>query len=130
MYLEYDYPELAVQVLQTGAAINENSAEILNGLGVAYQNLKQYDRAIESLKKALDLDGSLYDAMYNLGMVYAAADKPKQAEQTLDHFTRVATGKKAVNEEYIRAAKDKIVELQGEAIQTGAEAAPPERLKE
>ena len=44
LYLNYDYAEPAMQVLQTGVAINDSSPEAHNTLGVSYQFLKQYDK--------------------------------------------------------------------------------------
>ena len=41
-------------------------------MGLAYQQLKQYPEAIESLAKALKLRPDLYESMFNLGMAYAA----------------------------------------------------------
>lgn len=41
-------------------------AEASRGLGMAYYELKQYDKAIESLKKAADLGGEMTPALYNL----------------------------------------------------------------
>ncbi len=116
LYLNYDYPDVATQVLQAGVQINESSedsAEAYNILGVAYQMLKQYDKAIASFKKALELKTDLYDTIYNLGMTYADADRRKEAEEALTRFTKVAAGKRGVDADFIRAAHDKIAELVG-----------------
>ncbi len=41
-------------------------AEANRGLGIAYYEMKQYEKAIESLKKAVDLGGEMTPALYNL----------------------------------------------------------------
>ena len=41
-------------------------AEASRGLGMAYYELKQYDKAIEFLNKAADLGGEMTPALYNL----------------------------------------------------------------
>lgn len=119
LYLNYDYPELAMQVLQTGVAVNDSNPEAHNTLGVAYQFLKQYDKAIESFKKALDLQADLYVSMHNLGMALAAAGKDKEALDYLNRFTRAATGKQDIDPDFIRGAHDKIAELMGEEMGGG-----------
>jgi superkiller protein 3 len=113
LYLNYDYPEPAMQVLQTGVAINDNSAEAQNTLGVSYQFLKQYEKAIASFKKALELQPDYYVAIFNLGMALAAADKRKEAEVQLTRFTKMAAGKQEIDPDYIREANEKLMELQG-----------------
>ncbi len=113
LYLNYDYPEPAMRVLQTGVAVNDGSAEAHNILGFAYQYLKQYDKAVESFKKALELQGDMYGALFNLGMAYAAADRTKDALAALERFTKVAVGKKDIDPDYVREAHDKIAELSG-----------------
>jgi tetratricopeptide (TPR) repeat protein len=113
LYLNYDYPELAMQVLQAGVAINDNSAEAHNMLGVSQQMLKQYDKAVDSFKKALVLENDYYVAMFNLGMALAAADKRKEAEEILTRFTKAAVGKADIDADYVREANEKLAELSG-----------------
>jgi superkiller protein 3 len=132
LYLNYDYPEAAMQVLQAGLAINEDSAEAHNMLGVSHQFLKQYDKAIASFKKALELKGDLLDAIYNLGMTFAAADRKKEAVDALTRFTKAAAGKADVDPDFVRAANDKISELSGAATEGGGgsgQDAPPTRVQ-
>ena len=113
LYLDYDYPEQALQVLQTGITINATSGEAHNMTGVAFQMLKKYDKAIEMFKKAYQLDRNLYDAVYNLGMTYAAVGKKKLAEKELTTFSNIANGKSGVDPDYIRAAQEMIADMQG-----------------
>lgn len=131
LYLNHDYPEPAMRVLQTAVAINDNSAEAHNILGFAYQFLRQYDKAIDSFKRALDLQGDLYGAMFNLGMALAAADRNKEALEYLNRFTKVAVGKQEIDPDHVREAYDKIAELSGADEGTGSGGAGlPVKLKE
>jgi len=100
-------------------------------LGFAYQFLKQYDKAIDSFKKALEIQGDLYGAMFNLGMALAAADRNKEALEYLNRFTKLAVGKKDIDPDHVREAYDKIAELSGagEAINTSGQDGLPMRLK-
>lgn len=130
LYLNHDYPEAAMQVLQAGAAINDNNAWLQDRLGLAHNGLKQYDKAIESFKKALELKSDLHVSLYNLGMTHAAADHRKEAEQALNHFVKVAGSKADIDPDIVRAANEKIFELSGAGEPAGsADAAPPTRLK-
>jgi len=75
--------------------------------------LRKYSKAVEHFQKAKLLDTSLYDAIYNLGMTYAALGKKKKAQKELGVFTKVATGKPNVDPDYVRAAHEMIADLQG-----------------
>lgn len=116
LYLNHDYPELALNVLTTAQSINDTDAEIHKFLGLAHQALKQYEQAIASFQKALKLKPGMYDAMYNLGMAYAAADNAKDAEVWLDRFAKAASTKKEIDKDFVRAAQEKIAELHGMTI--------------
>lgn len=48
----------------------EKMAELLNGLGIAYYYLGEYDRAVVNFKKALDVDGTFSEARFNLRSVF------------------------------------------------------------
>lgn len=126
LYLKHDYAELATQVLQAGAAVNETSAEIHDFLGLAYQQLKHYDRAIESFRRALELEPDRHVALFNLGMTYAEADRRALAEQTLTRFTELAASSRSITPEYRKAASEKLAEIH-EAQQGAPE--PPAKLQ-
>jgi tetratricopeptide (TPR) repeat protein len=113
LYLNYDYPALALQVMKTAVAINADSGEAYNALGVAHQMLRQYEKAAEAFDKALNIEPDLFDAMFNKGMALALANKPKKAEKALRAFIRAASSRKKMPQEYIRAAQDKISEMYG-----------------
>jgi len=51
----------AVPILETLLKSAANNPEILRNLGMAYSDLRQYDRAIELLKRATELDASNVD---------------------------------------------------------------------
>ncbi|MBK8481746.1 MAG: tetratricopeptide repeat protein [Proteobacteria bacterium] len=126
LYLKHDYAELAMQVLQAGAAVNEASAEIHDFLGLAYQQLKHFDRAIESFRRALELEPDRHVALFNLGMAYAEADRRALAERTLTRFTELAGSSRTIGPEYRKAASEKIIELH--EAQLGAPQ-PPAKLQ-
>lgn len=127
LYLDHDYPEEAMQVLKAGVAINGDDASLHNALGMAYNLLKQYDQAIPHFEKAMQLKADLWVALYNIGVSYAAVDKRKQAEAALSRFARAASGRKDIDQAYVRAAYDKIAELRDEA--TGGQSVPPSRIR-
>ncbi|MFH1130437.1 MAG: tetratricopeptide repeat protein [Pseudomonadota bacterium] len=128
LYLNYDYPDLAKQVLEAGIEINNSSAEAQNALGVSYQMLKEYEKAIASFSKALELQVDFHSALYNLGMTYASAGQTKEAEEALRRFTLAASNNKDIDPSYVRGAQDKIFELTG-ATMAPSDSALPVRLK-
>lgn len=54
--------------------------------GVAYWKLKQYDRAIDDLTRAITLDPEYRDALYNRGVVYEEVGEYSRA---VEDYTRV-----------------------------------------
>jgi tetratricopeptide (TPR) repeat protein len=69
------------------ASVNDPStASEYHRRGVAYYARKQYDSAIEDLKKATILEGNMVDAFYSLGMVYKAMNRKEEA---VENFQKV-----------------------------------------
>lgn len=61
--------EIAHELLMKGTALNENSFEIQNNMGIYYMMVGDYPKAEQSFYKAQDLGG---DENYNLGLVNIA----------------------------------------------------------
>ena len=65
-------PEILYKRILTFAP---QSARVLNNLGRIYTDRGEYDKALESLHKALEADPGLYESYYNLGNAYSAMGK-------------------------------------------------------
>lgn len=68
------------QALKT-AAEQPSSADAHLSLGYAYQEDKQYDKALEQYSKVLEIDPQSTAAYYNRGVVYAALHLSDKAEE-------------------------------------------------
>ena len=63
----------------------ENLAVTYNNRGVAYHELKQYERAIEDFSKAIELNPNLADGYYNRGFTY---HELKQYERAIEDYNK------------------------------------------
>jgi arylsulfatase A-like enzyme/Flp pilus assembly protein TadD len=61
-----------------------------NTLGVALYRLEGPAAALDAWQHAVTLDGTQYDALYNLGLVAAEAGRPREARQALLRFVQTA----------------------------------------
>jgi len=120
LYLNWDADKEAAQVFGECVRANENSAECHNFHGVALKQLKQYDQAVRGFKEAIDLDSSLFDAVYNCGMTYAEwyeeshSNEHKQlARDYLQKYVATGGGKDGAAAGFVRAANDKLYALSG-----------------
>ncbi len=73
--------EESVEVLKKTIEIKENQPYAHNALGWSLYNLEQYDEALESFTRAIELSAGYADAYYGLGRVYEAQGKPDEARQ-------------------------------------------------
>lgn len=69
-YLTTDKIEEAKEKLILATQKEPNNKLLYYNLGVIYDKLKQYDKAEESYKKAIEIDETYFDAYYNLGALY------------------------------------------------------------
>lgn len=118
LYLDYDYFKEAEGVFGECVRANETSAECANGHGLALKELKQYGPAVDAFKKAIDLEPSLHDAVYNIGMTYAdwfdqsqSNDHKEKAREYLQKFVTGGGARDASG--YVKAANDKLYALSG-----------------
>jgi tetratricopeptide (TPR) repeat protein len=120
LYLNYDADKEAAQVFSECVRANENSAECYNFQGVALKQLKQFDQAVKAFKQAIDIDNSLFDAVYNCGMTYAewyeeshGNEQKELARDYLQKYVATGGGKDGAAAGFVRAANDKLYALSG-----------------
>ncbi len=109
MYLGYDYDKEAVQVFQNAVLASSSDPDAHYGLGVALQKTKQYDDAVKEFRAALDLNGDMFRALYNLGMTYKMMDDKKNAKEWLKRFTTTAGSRGGPD--LMKAAQDALYQL-------------------
>ena len=109
MYLDNDYDKEAAQVFQNAILANDSEGEAHQGLAEALQKQKQYEEAIKEFQKAVQADGSLYLAYYNIGHTYVLLGDKKNAKEYLDKFIKTYSGK--AGPELAKAASDEMYAL-------------------
>jgi tetratricopeptide (TPR) repeat protein len=117
LYLDYDYNKEAAQVFSECNRVNANSAECERGEGLALKELKQYDGAVAAFKKAIDIEPTFFDTVYNLGMTYAEwydqSQSNEHKEKAREYLQKFVTGGKDNGMGYVKAANDKLYTLSG-----------------
>lgn len=116
LYYLWDYHQEAATVLVQGAQYARDPEDITDihyQLGMTYDALKQYDKAVEAFQKAIDAKKDNLLARYQLGLAYAnKGDKP-QAMDNLTEFTKVA-GSNPELAPSVQAAYDRLNRLRAE----------------
>ena len=88
MYLDNDYDKEGAQVFQNAILANDSEGEAHQGLAEALQKQKQYEEAIKEFQKAVQLNGELYLAYYNIGHTYKLLNDKKNAKEWLEKFVK------------------------------------------
>lgn len=65
----------AIELYEAAAVLRPDSAEVANGLGVAYHALGKYREAFASYQHALSLNPSYAEAHYHVGELYGTAEQ-------------------------------------------------------
>ena len=73
--------------------LNDQLPRAWNDLGVALYKLGEAAAALDAWQRAVDLDGSLLDALWNLGTNAAGQGRPEQARRALARFLELAPAK-------------------------------------
>ncbi len=83
--------EKSIKVEGEGKKEPPFSSEVINqfNLGVSYQNRKNYVKAIEAYKKAIELDPTYIEAYNNLGILYQEIGDDHSAYETYQSLIRV-----------------------------------------
>jgi len=79
---------LFVSVIST-ACINNLAVQELNNKAKGYLDKGDYDNAISRLKSSIDLDSTIFETHYNLGIAYTQAEKYPEAIETFKNAIKV-----------------------------------------
>jgi len=82
VHLRDDNAELAEKSFQSAVTLDPNYVTAINNLGLAYMDMKMYDKAEQSFATAYRRDPSMTDALHNLGQVYMNLANYDKAAQT------------------------------------------------
>lgn len=110
MYIDYGHANVGQAVLETGVQVNEQDAEMWNGLGRAQRALNKPKEAVDSFKRAKAIDPDMPDVLFGLGMAYADLRMRKEAIEALQGFMSKAGNE--VPEHLKRAASSTIARMQ------------------
>lgn len=79
---------LFVSVIST-ACINNLAVQQLNNKAKSYLDKGDYDNAINRLKASIDLDNTIFETHYNLGIAYTQAEKYPEALDTFQNAIKL-----------------------------------------
>jgi tetratricopeptide (TPR) repeat protein len=73
---------MANDYFKSAIAINNNAIDARYALALNYQNLEEYEQAIEEYEKILNIEPKFIDAIYNIGFIYSEyLDNDKKATE-------------------------------------------------
>ncbi|MFP4369904.1 MAG: tetratricopeptide repeat protein [Candidatus Kapaibacterium sp.] len=78
----------AIPMLEKAASI-KNNKKAYNALGIAYRNVKEYEKAEQALLTAIKIDPAYYQAMTNLGTVYTSTNEFDKAIDILSRAINI-----------------------------------------
>jgi tetratricopeptide (TPR) repeat protein len=127
LYYDWDFLQEAVSVLGQGAQYARDDDDLTNiyyYLGMAYDGLKQYDKAVEAYLSSIRSGKGNVEARLQAGMAYANKGDRDNAKKYLAEFVKMGGGNNAFA---IQAANDRLAKLaMADADSTSASASPSE----
>lgn len=78
--MQHGSPEKAIEHLKLCLQDEPKNAKALYLLGALHAQIGMYDRSIEGMTKAIELDGSLHIARFQLGLLHFTANRNEDAE--------------------------------------------------
>ena len=81
---------LAEQYFKNAIRIDSAGIDAHYGLGMYYQNMGDYEKAIETYKKIVLLDTRFEKAYFNLGHIYLEQDSVEKAKRHFDLAIKVS----------------------------------------
>jgi len=77
----------AIESLTTASSLLPNNSQAWNHLGLAYHYNRNYKQALQSYRRALDLDYNVSSARFNLGSLYLEINQPQLAANEFASYT-------------------------------------------
>ena len=111
LYYEWGDMSRAVTVLEQGAQYVKDPEDLTNisyMLGLAYDQLGQFDKSAKAYEAALEAKKDNMEARLQLGLAYYNKGDFKQAQKYLDEFVRLGGGGNSFN---ISAANDRLSKM-------------------
>ncbi len=113
LYYTWDHFAESTKVLEQGAQTArdaEDRAAINYQLGLSYDALQQWDKAIAAYQKSLEDDAGNLDAKMQLGFTYAEKGDKANAKKFLEEYTKSA-GSNEANAFKLMAANTRLMKL-------------------
>lgn len=79
IYFDAMRPALAVKAYEHALALAPDNADVLTDLGIMYRETGQFEKAVDSFRKAIEINPGHENAMFNQGVVLAT-DLKRNAE--------------------------------------------------
>jgi len=89
LYFAHEFEQM-VELLEAAIIDEPDNAPLYDWLGMAYVQLKKYDKSIEVYRKAADLSDGLAEIMAGLGHAYGMAGRLDEAREVLDEMLACA----------------------------------------
>ena len=89
-YFDSDQPMLAVDAYNKALALAPDDPAVLTDQGVMFRRLGWYDKAVENFKRAIKVDPTFKQSLYNMGVVYRYDLKNfAKAKQVWERFLKL-----------------------------------------
>ena len=86
LWITFRFYDKALQVYEEGLKFNPKAPYLWQGQGVALLKAGRYPQAVDSFKKAIELDAASTPAYFNLAVAQHASGQTQDAVKTLDLF--------------------------------------------
>lgn len=114
---------LFVSVIST-ACINNLAVQELNNKAKDYLDKGDFENAISRLKSSVDLDSTIFETHYNLGIAYTQAEKYPEAVETFQNaiklkpdFADAYYSLAVAQENYAKGIIDNTIDISGKNIE-------------
>jgi tetratricopeptide (TPR) repeat protein len=88
VYLAQARPDEAIKEFEQALSDSRSQAQIYNDLGAAWLQKGDFSRSLDSLNKALQLDGDLLEALFNRALCYQKQSRFEEAKTAWNEYLK------------------------------------------